>query len=98
MKEDLPKRIIVAEVLRSRYKPGQRPVSWDERSPGLESVRGSDGEEYQLFSNGGQSTPAPGWELLLTNVVEVEGEQGASGLEWTLYGIKKLAEPASEAA
>ncbi len=90
MKSDLPKRIIVTEVLSARYGPGKRPVSWDDRSPGIEVVRDAEGQEYRLYSNGGQSTPATGWELLLTKESELEGEN-TPVLEWTLYGIKKAA-------
>jgi len=87
MTESLPKRVVVAEVLSSRYEPGERPVSWDDRSPGLETIRDASGVQHQLYSNGGQSTPAPGWELLLTKEASTQAE-GAQPLEWTLYGIR----------
>ncbi|MCB0324617.1 MAG: hypothetical protein KDD69_13640 [Bdellovibrionales bacterium] len=81
--EKLPRRIVVTEVLESRYGPGLRPTSWDDRRAGVDRVRTRKGEELSLFSQGGQSSPAPGWELLLT-------KQADSGVEWTLYGIGSL--------
>ena len=81
----LPRRVIVQEVLEARYEPGERPSSWDARGPGVETVRTRDGELVKLLSNGGQSSPASGWELLLTK----ESANGAepAAYEWTLYGI-----------
>jgi hypothetical protein len=85
----LPKRVIVDQVVKSRYVPGARPLSWDERVPGVEVIRATSGEEISLFSNGGQSSPAPGWELLLTaETIMPESRQAA--LEWTLYGIRRV--------
>jgi hypothetical protein len=78
----MAERVTVAEVLRSRYTPGKRPVRWDERFAGAEVVRSTDDREVLLFSNGGQSSPAAGWELLLTQ------PRGEASWEWTLYGIK----------
>lgn len=91
----LPRRVTVTEVLRSRYSPGQRPLSWDERHPGIEEVVVDSGERLALFSNGGQSSPAVGWELLLTKTVASEELDAASRAQlleslpvlWTLYAI-----------
>jgi len=80
----LPRRVKVAEVLKGRYQPGKKPLSWDERSAAVEQIRTVDGEQLSLFSTGGQSTPAPGWEILLTSE-----HQEPSGLLWTLYGLGK---------
>lgn len=77
----LPRRVTVAQVLQSRYAPGRRPGSWDARREGIERIRTTSGEELELFSTGGQSSPAPGWELLLT-------EPRDTAVEWTLYGLK----------
>lgn len=66
----LPYRIVVQEVVSSRYEPGQRPTSWDRRRSGLEVIKTELGEVFTLFSNGGQSTPHPGWELLLITRIE----------------------------
>ena len=80
----LPRRVHVSSVVQARYAPGARPISWDERRAGIEKICTKDGESLLLFSNGGQSSPAPGWEILLTKQTETEG---ASAFEWTLYGI-----------
>lgn len=96
MKSTFPRRIVVQEVVSSRYGPGSRPLSWDERSSGVEEVKSTQGEKIMLLSSGGQSTPAPGWELLLTREVstsEKKGrnqnidKEGSTASEWTLYGI-----------
>ena len=81
----LPKRVVVSRVLSGRYKPGSRPVSWDKRKDGIESVVTSTGETIRLLSNGGQSTPSENWELFLTD--ENLDSEGTS-YSWTLYGIK----------
>jgi len=82
-----PKRVLVFEVLSSRYAPGKRPTSWDERFAGVEKIKTSSGEIITLYSNGGQSSPAPGWELLLMdNVSNLKNTKAAS--LWTLYGIQ----------
>ena len=69
-----PRRVKIKSVIRSRYESrgdsrftsGTKPLSWDQRIAGVDEVLTDTGEELKLFSNGGQSTPAPGWELLLT--------------------------------
>lgn len=81
MTKKLPRRITVHDVVIGRYSPGERPVDWEERLEGVEKILTHDGEEVSLSSSGGQSTPAPGWELLLT-------AEGQGGFLWTLYGIK----------
>ncbi len=78
----VPRRVVVRENIVSRYHEDSRPINWTERSPGTEKIRTIDGEEVMLHSSGGQSTPVPGWELLLTE------EHPAGGYLWTLYGIK----------
>ncbi len=80
----LPRRVKVAEVLNGRYQPGKKPLSWDERVAAVEEIRTVDGEKLALFSTGGQSTPAPGWEILLT----AENPE-PNGILWTLYGLGK---------
>ena len=91
----LPRRVLVEEVVSSRYSDGCRPLSWDSRSAGVETVRTVEGEVLKLFSGGGQSTPKPGWELLLVREAQEKDfeEQAISPSEdgavaWTLYGIK----------
>ncbi|MCB0343924.1 MAG: hypothetical protein KDD66_02355 [Bdellovibrionales bacterium] len=78
---NLPCRVVVKETLESRYAPGSKPQSWDDRRPGVEKVRTTDGEELSLMCSGAQSSPSGGWELLLT-------EKTPTGdYCWTLYGI-----------
>lgn len=79
--EALPKRITVRKSVSSRYQAGTKPVSWDERSPGVETVETITGENITLVCSGGQGSPAPGWELMLTNKTR-------EGYEWTLFGIQ----------
>jgi hypothetical protein len=73
----------VAEILKGRYAPGSRPLSWDERIEDFEVIKTGEGETLTLLSGGGQSTPASGWELLLTDEVI-----GGQGFRWTLYGVR----------
>lgn len=84
----LPKRIKVENVLSSRYGEGERPISWDDRFAGVEEVQTQDGEALVLFSNGGQSSPAKGWEILLTEEVEITSDKASKkAYSWTLYGL-----------
>lgn len=73
----------VVSVVSGRYEAGQKPLSWDDRVSGIDTVIDSEGNELKLFSTGDQSTPAPTWEILLTS----EAPEGASN--WTLYAIPK---------
>ena len=82
----LPRRIKISKVTKSRYEPGKRPLSWDNRQEGIEKVISTSGEELTLYSNGGQSSPAAGWELLLT---EEKPHDGIPALTCTLYAIAK---------
>ncbi len=81
--ERLPRRIVVKEVLSSRYPTGVRPESWDLRHEGAEFVRDTEGQTVKLWSDGQQSPPQKGWSLMLR-----EGEPEA-GYKWTLYGIER---------
>ena len=83
--KDLPRRVTVKEVISGRYPAGERPYSWDQRYAAAETVVTVDDEELVLISNGGQSTPSSGWELLLTE--EVMTEDGQKGIAWTLFGL-----------
>ncbi len=83
----LPRRIRVKETLSGRYEAGSRPVSWDDRRSGVEKIIADNGETITLYSNGGQSTPAPGWELLLTKEANDVGE--AHAVHWTVYGMAR---------
>jgi hypothetical protein len=79
----VPSRIRIEKLLNGRYQAGTKPVSWDERIQGVDICIDSEGSEIHLQSSGDQSTPAPGWELLLTDVND-KGE-----FSWTLYGVSR---------
>ncbi|HQH27469.1 MAG TPA: hypothetical protein PLP17_08745 [Oligoflexia bacterium] len=86
----LVRRITVKQVLESRYPAGKRPLDWEQRREGIEVIETADGERLCLFSDGGQSTPAPGWDLVLCGASpEVPCGVGDKGpaFKWTLYGI-----------
>lgn len=78
----LPARIRVADTVSSRYIANERPTSWDQRKSGLDVVRTSDGATIKLLSDGGQSPPKKGWDLILT---ELHGDS----YTWTLYGLPR---------
>lgn len=100
---ELPRRIVIKELLKSRsagdqYQAGSKPVIWQNRRPGLETVLTTNDEKIVLYSAGGQASPAPGWTLLLTKYHHSETPVSTTILgnfelscpiEWTLYGIKK---------
>ena len=77
-------KVCVTAVVSSRYgrfSAGKRPLLWDERVEGREVVKVDGGEEVTLLSSAMQSTPKPGWILVLT------GGSESAGFTWTLYGI-----------
>jgi hypothetical protein len=77
-------KVSVAEVVSSRYggeRGAERPLLWDDRRPGKDVVRIDGGEILTLQSSAMQSTPKPGWVLVLT------GGSLHEGYTWTLYGI-----------
>lgn len=77
----LPARIIIQEIVESRYEDHCRPLSWDARCAGTDLVRAENGDVIRLHSDGGQSPPQPGWEIL------VRGGDSKAGYLWTLYGM-----------
>jgi len=79
--EQMPARFKVVEVKSQRYADNRKPQSWDKRIPGNDIVVTEDGRLLNLFSDGGQSPPKPGWVIL------VSGGDTDSGYLWTLYGI-----------
>lgn len=83
MVSQLPARIRVTEVVSSRYPGNKKPLSWDARVQGFDRVRAEDGSTYNLLSDGGQSPPQPGWDLMLTTV------QPDGSYTWTLYGLAR---------
>jgi hypothetical protein len=85
-------KVCVADVVLSRYdtttipssgraKGGARPASWDQRREGVDVIRAVGGETITLKSSAMQSTPKPGWVIVLTGGTEDEG------YSWTLYGL-----------
>ncbi|MEY4667567.1 MAG: hypothetical protein RL518_266 [Pseudomonadota bacterium] len=77
-------KVSVVDVVSSRYggtEDGERPLVWEERREGLDVVRIEGGETIALQSSAMQSTPKPGWTLVLT------GGSHSTGYTWTLYGI-----------
>lgn len=79
--QHLPFEVYIIELVSSRYGNGRRPVSWDDRSDGVDVVRTVDGKLIKLWSSGGQSPPAPGWRIIIA-----EGDV-QRGFSWTLYGL-----------
>ncbi|MCO6432338.1 MAG: hypothetical protein J5J00_15900, partial [Deltaproteobacteria bacterium] len=75
------RQVRVKELISSRYPNGVRPASWDYRTSGIDVVRDESGETLRLQSDGGQSSPKPGWIIVLT-----DGD-AEHGFTWTLYGI-----------
>lgn len=83
-----PRRVTVGRVIASRYSDEQaaeRPFVWDERRDGVDTIETTDGEVLELWSEGMQSPPKPGWVILLR-------DQVADGCSWTLYALPKGAE------
>lgn len=87
-------KVCVSEVVTSRYgitpgvsrgeqALGDRPQSWDQRREGIDVIRTLGGETIKLKSSPMQSTPKPGWIIVLTGGTEGEG------YTWTLYGITR---------
>ena len=77
---ELPARVRVVKLLESRYPSGSRPLSWDERKAGIDTVQSEDGKTIRLASDGQQSPPQPGWTILVS-------AGSPQGYQWTLYGI-----------
>lgn len=84
-------KVCVAEVVSNRYGisgdrsagVGVRPESWDKRKAGIDVVRTDGGATIKLYSSPMQSTPKPGWVIVLTGGSEHEG------YSWTLYGMSR---------
>jgi hypothetical protein len=72
-------KVQVSSIVSSRYKNIARPDSWDERVAGKEVIQTTCGKTLELFSDGQQSTPQPGWVIMV--------EEGVSTPKWTLFGM-----------
>jgi hypothetical protein len=81
MNIELPARVQVAKIVSSRYEGNVRPLDWDCRKSGIDTIQTNDGKLLKLSSDGGQSPPQEGWVLVLT-----AGDEQA-GYAWTLYGL-----------
>jgi len=79
---NIPFRAVISSVVSGKYKPGTKPLSWDERRSGVDVVVNSEGQEITLDSRGDQSTPNVGWEILINGKSDI-------GFTWTLYGVQK---------
>ena len=101
----LPRRVVVSEVVHGRQmvhgslatstnpNEGAKNIRWNTRRPGIESIRTTDGETISIYSGGAQSTPAPGWILLLNGEKQINSETcsaSETAFSWTLYGIKRV--------
>lgn len=80
---EFPIRINVTSLVSSRYEDKRRPEDWDERAEGVDVVQAEGGEQYRLFSDGGQSPPESGWTIMLL------GGSNDEGYRWTLYGLPR---------
>lgn len=81
----LPARLEIESLVQSRYPDGQRPLSWDARLEGADTVRTTDGKLLRLWSDGGQTPPHRGWVIMVT------GGDAERGYSWTLYGLPQQA-------
>lgn len=77
----LNQRVKVRQILSSRYQHNQRPARWEQRLDGVDVILTSEGKELRLMSDGGQSPPQIGWEIIIT------GEVSTGVYSWTLYGL-----------
>ena len=77
----IPASVQVKAIIMSRYPQHLRPACWNDRKAGVDVVETIDGREVKLVSEGGQSPPKPGWEIVLTS------GDNAQGYHWTLYGL-----------
>ena len=80
----LPKKIVVKKLLSGRYDNLSKPLLWDDRKAGLDKIEDGEGRVYSLQSAGDQSSPSPGWQIILTS----RGDSPDS-FNWTLYGLPK---------
>jgi hypothetical protein len=87
----VPCRVDVSETLQTRYGYGSvdRPLVWEERTEGIDTVRTVDGRTIRLRSDGQQSPPKPGWGLIIS------GGDATSGYTWTLYSLPRGAKVSS---
>jgi hypothetical protein len=73
------RRVVISEIISSRYPNNLRPENWKLRKEGIDLVKTTDGQTLEVFSNAGQSPPQVGWHILLKN--------DKNKAVWTLYGM-----------
>jgi hypothetical protein len=79
-------RFTVKSVSNSRYSSGVcRPQNWEQRVSGVETVTTECGKTLRLFCDGQQSTPQPGWVI----VVDSKSVREDGSVNWTLFGMPK---------
>jgi len=77
-------KITVKKIISQRYPAGvSRPLNWDQRIEGIDTVESIDGATYSLQSSGQQSVPQPGWVIL------VDTSTSGTHKTWTLFGLPK---------
>jgi hypothetical protein len=77
----LNQRVQVQQIISSRYQHNLRPARWEQRLDGVDVILTTEGKEIRLMSDGGQSPPQIGWEIMIT------GEVSTGLYSWTLYGL-----------
>ena len=78
----LSKKIVVKKVISQRYPSGvARPMNWDERIDGVDTIESNEGVSIKLHSTGQQSVPQPGWVIL------VDDKNPNTPATWTLFGL-----------
>lgn len=73
-------------MLKGRYPNGIKPLSWDERYAGIDIIIDDQGAQIPLYSEGDQSTPQAGWEILINGC---KGDPVDGPYTWTLFGVAK---------
>ena len=84
------KRVTVSALRSSRYTSGSRPLGWEGRIEGIDTITTSEDEELTLFSDGQQSPPQPGWTILLMEKVSEESLSSKDAYRWTLCGMSTV--------
>lgn len=79
---ELPRKVVVRELIKGRYQDELKPLKWDERISGFDLIIDSNGNHLKLESEGDQSSPSKNWQILLTG----QGSE-PNTFKWTLYGM-----------
>ncbi|MDZ4785282.1 MAG: hypothetical protein SGJ02_04310 [bacterium] len=81
--KEVPVRVVVENIISSRYSDNERPLSWDHRRAGIDVIKTNDNMTLKLLSDGGQTPPKPGWTILVS-----KGDSEL-GYKWTLYSMPR---------